>query len=105
MMLDPFLLLAGQYIGFRLTLPSGDKIERDYSLSDSAHGSSDKPTHYRVTIKRVPGGVGSDYFHERVQEGMQIEVGTQAGRHAGRQAGSGVNEGRHAWTKGLQPSR
>lgn len=67
---------TGQYVGLRVTLPSGDKIERDYSLSDSP-GPSDnnsKPTYYRITMKKIPGGVCSNYFHERVEEGTQIEV-------------------------------
>lgn len=65
--------LPGQYVAFRLTLPSGDKIERNYSLSDTP-GKTGSPTHYRVSIKRVPGGAASNFFHDRVFEGAELEV-------------------------------
>lgn len=75
----------GQYLTFRLPIddPSGESrtVVRCYSLSDSPH-----PDHYRVTIKRVPAaapdvlpGLGSNHFHDEVQEGDTVSVKAPAG--------------------------
>lgn len=72
------LFQPGQYLTFRLNVPDRDKpVIRCYSLSDSP---SDK--YYRVTIKRVPPprdkdvppGVGSNFFHDHINEGDIIDV-------------------------------
>lgn len=69
--LPPFL--PGQFLTFRLDLPQGPLI-RCYSLSDAP-----QPDHYRVTIKRVPSGLASNFFHDRVVEGSTLQVRAPSG--------------------------
>jgi ferredoxin-NADP reductase len=73
--------LPGQYLTFRLDAPtksgSIEQIFRCYSLSDAPH-----PDYYRVTIKRVPQPVDSDfppgcssnYFHDHIKVESKIEL-------------------------------
>jgi ferredoxin-NADP reductase len=82
----------GQFLTFTLEAeapgPEGAiaarTITRCYSLSDAPD-----PTHYRVTIKRVPAprdhpeylpGRASNHFHDRVQVGDVLEVKAPGGR-------------------------
>jgi hypothetical protein len=81
----------GQFLTFSLDVasPAGDgaaaarHISRCYSLSDRPD-----PTHYRVTIKRVPAppdrpgwppGLSSNHFHDQVQVGTVLQVKAPAG--------------------------
>lgn len=74
----------GQFLTFSLDLPGGLRtITRCYSLSDRP-----EPTHYRVTIKRVPpptdhpefeSGLSSNHFHDRVQVGDLLRVKAPSG--------------------------
>lgn len=72
------LFKPGQYLTFKLNVPDREKpVIRCYSLSD---GPSNK--YYRVTIKRVPAprdkdvppGVGSNFFHDHINEGDIVDV-------------------------------
>ena len=74
----------GQYLTFQLPVPGQAKpIIRCYSLSDRP-----RPDYYRVSIKRVPAppdtpgapaGIGSNYFHDHVQEGDIVDVKAPSG--------------------------
>lgn len=81
----------GQFLTFSLDMDAADShgaaaarpLTRCYSLSDSPD-----PTHYRVTIKRVPApadhpdwppGLSSNHFHDRVQVGDVLRVKAPAG--------------------------
>ncbi len=78
----------GQFLTFKLQIEdptSGESksVVRCYSLSDSP-----QPDYYRVTIKRAtppanqpgaPPGRSSNYFHDHVQEGMQLSVKAPSG--------------------------
>lgn len=78
----------GQFLTFKLqiedpTTGAVKNIVRCYSLSDSPH-----PDYYRVSIKRasppadkpeVSPGLSSNYFHDHVQEGMQLSVKAPSG--------------------------
>ncbi len=82
--LPPFL--PGQFLTFRLDAPAStgdsEQIIRCYSLSDAPC-----PDSYRVTIKRVPAPLGSDfppgrssnYFHDRVTAGTLLQVRAPSG--------------------------
>lgn len=74
--LPPFL--PGQFLTFRLELPkvSGDseQIVRCYSLSDAP-----RPEAYRVSIKRLPFGRSSNFFHDHVRVGSRLQVRAPAG--------------------------
>lgn len=58
----------GQYLGLRLWV-DGQEVRRNYSLSAAPNGR-----HYRISVKREPGGVASVHLHDRVQVGDEIEV-------------------------------
>ncbi|ABM36619.1 NO-inducible flavohemoprotein [Polaromonas naphthalenivorans] len=63
----------GQYIGLRLVV-NGQEIRRNYSLSAAPNGSD-----YRISVKREPGGVASNYLHDQVHEGDVLELAPPAG--------------------------
>jgi len=82
--LPPFL--PGQFLTFRLDVPSSqggtETVVRCYSLSDAPQRG-----HYRVSIKRAPApvgsavlpGISSNYFHDHVQVGSQLQVRAPSG--------------------------
>ncbi len=91
---ERFRYRAGQFLTFRVPAAGGELL-RCYSLS-SAPETDAAP---KVTVKRVPGGRGSGWFHEHVRTGSVLQVMQPAGRfvlHSGEQAlllfagGSGV---------------
>ncbi|WP_345249503.1 NO-inducible flavohemoprotein [Pigmentiphaga soli] len=63
----------GQYIGLSLIV-DGEEIRRNYSLS-AAPGRRG----YRISVKREPGGVASNYLHDRVAEGDTLSLFPPAG--------------------------
>lgn len=63
----------GQYIGLRLVV-NDEEIRRNYSLSAAPNGRS-----YRISVKREPGGVASNYLHDHVSEGNTLELFPPAG--------------------------
>lgn len=63
----------GQYIGLRLDI-DGQEVRRNYSLSAAPDGRG-----YRISVKREPGGVVSNFLHQRVQEGDTLELFPPAG--------------------------
>jgi len=66
----------GQYLTFELHLPGESKpLIRCYSLSDSPN-----PNLFRVTIKKVPQGKASNYFHDTVQDGDILDVKAPSGK-------------------------
>jgi len=77
--------MPGQYLTFQLNIPGQVKpIIRCYSLSDSPY----HPDRYRVSIKRVlaprdtsfPPGLGSNYFHDSLNENDIIDVKAPSGQ-------------------------
>lgn len=65
---------AGQYLSFNLNLPEHGPQRRNYSIS-SAPGAD----HYRITVRRAPGGVVSQWLHDSVQEGATLLASNPAG--------------------------
>ncbi|MFZ2327970.1 MAG: 2Fe-2S iron-sulfur cluster-binding protein [Rhodoferax sp.] len=82
--LPPFL--PGQFLTFQLDTPTPlggtQSVIRCYSLSDAPQ--SDR---YRISVKRapspagssVPAGVSSNYFHDHVEVGSQLQVRAPTG--------------------------
>ncbi|MES2674518.1 MAG: NO-inducible flavohemoprotein [Pseudomonadota bacterium] len=68
----------GQYLSIRVKPEAAEYIEvRQYSLSNKFDGS-----HYRISVKREPvplPGVVSNYLHDHVNEGDEVEVFPPAG--------------------------
>ncbi len=63
----------GQYIGLQLFI-DGEEIRRNYSLS-AAHD----PDHYRISVKREPGGKASNWLHDTVKPGSVLRLFPPAG--------------------------
>lgn len=64
---------AGQYIGLQLFI-GGEEMRRNYSLSAVAGGNQ-----YRISVKREPNGVVSNYLHDQLQIGDSIQLFTPSG--------------------------
>ncbi len=58
----------GQYITVLLTI-NGQPLRRTYSLSDMPG----KP-YYRISVKREPSGVASNYLHDQINVGDTVEL-------------------------------
>ncbi|TWU05840.1 FAD-binding oxidoreductase [Stieleria varia] len=67
--------LGGQSILVQLSDPSGKPVSRCYSLSSGP----DEP-HYRITVKRVPGGKLSNLLHDTIRVGDEVEIQSPRGR-------------------------
>ncbi|MBL4660293.1 MAG: MOSC domain-containing protein [Alcanivoracaceae bacterium] len=69
---------AGQFLNVRLTVPTATEktttepttIVRSWSISDYDEACQ----HYRISIKREEGGLGSSYMHDMVKNGDIIEL-------------------------------
>jgi 3-ketosteroid 9alpha-monooxygenase subunit B len=66
---DLFTYRAGQFCTFRVSV-DGEELIRCYSMSSSP----ETEPHLTVTVKRVPGGRVSNWFHDVVAEGDVLEV-------------------------------
>jgi ferredoxin-NADP reductase/MOSC domain-containing protein YiiM len=67
--------LPGQFLTLRLpAAAAGRPVLRSYSLS----GPPGAPS-YRVSVKREPHGVGSEYIYTRVRAGARLEVAAPRG--------------------------
>ena len=72
---DKFKYRAGQFLTFRVPHDEG-AFNRCYSLSSAPETEG----HLKVTVKRVAGGKGSNWFNDALQEGGTLEVLPPAGR-------------------------
>lgn len=69
----------GQYIGLKLNdsthfKESNNTVRREYTLSDIGNG-----TYYRISVKRIPNGVASNYIHDFLKVGDVVEVAPPEG--------------------------
>ncbi|GBQ37027.1 NO-inducible flavohemoprotein [Gluconacetobacter azotocaptans] len=64
----------GQYLSFRLDIPGHGPQRRNYSIS-SAPGADA----YRISVRRVRGGVVSEWLHDSMQDGTSLLVSAPAG--------------------------
>ncbi|WP_426571451.1 2Fe-2S iron-sulfur cluster-binding protein [Aquihabitans sp. McL0605] len=69
-----FAYLPGQFCTFRVHL-GDDEVLRCYSMSSAPETDDD----LTVTVKRVPGGLVSNWLHDHVAEGDVLEVTRPAG--------------------------
>ncbi|MGR9046933.1 MAG: FAD-binding oxidoreductase [Gammaproteobacteria bacterium] len=70
-----FSYKPGQYITFILTI-GGQEVRRSYSLSSSPS----RPYLLEVTIKRLPGGLASNWFCDQVKLGDELTVTGPSGK-------------------------
>ena len=67
----------GQYLTFQVRLPNQSRpLVRCYSLSERPG----MPERYRVSIKRVAGGLVSNHFHDHLSVGDIVDVKAPAGQ-------------------------
>lgn len=60
---------AGQYLSIRLE-GAGENVEmRQYTISGAPN-----PDTYRISVKREPGGLVSNYLHSAVEEGDEVQI-------------------------------
>lgn len=71
---DTFKYRQGQYLTLRFEI-NGEEIRRAYSMC-----SSPEEDHLTVAVKRVPNGIVSNYIHDQVKPGDEIEVSPPEGR-------------------------
>ncbi|MFC4168049.1 NO-inducible flavohemoprotein [Teichococcus aestuarii] len=64
----------GQYLTFWLDIPGQPPLKRNYSISSAPGGTS-----YRISVKREPRGVASNWLHDAVQPGARLKVAAPAG--------------------------
>ena len=73
---ERFRYSAGQFLTFRV--PHDDGVfNRCYSLSSAPETDG---RHLKVTVKRVDGGKGSNWFNDALTEGGTVQVMPPAGR-------------------------
>jgi 3-ketosteroid 9alpha-monooxygenase subunit B len=73
-LVELFRYRAGQFCTFRVHI-DGNEQARSYSMSSAPETDDD----LTVTVKRVPGGLVSNWFHDHVREGDTLEVTKPAG--------------------------
>src|SRR5579864_586505 len=69
-----YSFLPGQYLTLRATF-GGEDIRRSYSICSGLDDGE-----LRVVVKRVAGGAFSNFVHDRLKPGAEIEVMTPAGQ-------------------------
>lgn len=64
----------GQYLTFRLDLPDGETLKRNYTISSAPNGRS-----YRITVKRESQGRASNWLHDEAEIGTILAISPPAG--------------------------
>lgn len=67
---------AGQFVTVRVPLTPETSVVRPWSLSDY----DERAAHLRITIKREPGGSGSNWMHAHARPGTRLMLRPPAGR-------------------------
>jgi ring-1,2-phenylacetyl-CoA epoxidase subunit PaaE len=71
---ETYKYIQGQYLTLRFTI-KGQEVRRAYSMS-----SSPLEPHLAVTVKRVAGGLMSNYIHDQLKAGDVVDVMPPQGR-------------------------
>ncbi|MEU1982986.1 ferredoxin--NADP reductase [Nocardia sp. NPDC019395] len=71
----PFSYRAGQFCTFKFTV-DGKPLFRSYSMSSAP----ETDTEFMTTVKRVPGGAVSNWMHDNLSEGDEVELTVPTGR-------------------------
>ncbi|MDT0575854.1 NO-inducible flavohemoprotein [Croceicoccus sp. F390] len=64
----------GQYLTFAFDIPGHPATKRNYSISSAADGET-----YRISVKREPQGLVSQWLHDDVEAGTILKVAPPAG--------------------------
>jgi 3-ketosteroid 9alpha-monooxygenase subunit B len=79
-----FKYRAGQFLTFKVPHEQG-AFDRCYSLSSAPESDG---AHLKVTVKRVEGGKGSNWFNDALKEGTSLHVLPPAGRFVLKDSGT-----------------
>ncbi|MBF6352298.1 ferredoxin--NADP reductase [Nocardia flavorosea] len=71
----PFSYRAGQFCTFKVTV-DGKPLFRSYSMSSAPETDAE----FTTTVKRVPGGAVSNWMHDNIDEGDEVELTVPTGR-------------------------
>lgn len=70
----------GQYITIRISTDNNETVQsREYSLSNSIN-DLDNLNHYRISVKRIDGGLVSNYIHDNLKVGDKIRISAPYGK-------------------------
>ncbi len=69
-----FEFLPGQFCSFRI--PDGNNSTRCYSIASSTLLDGK----FSIVVKRIPGGIVSNYLHENIRVGDSLDVSAPSGR-------------------------
>lgn len=64
----------GQYLTFWLQIPGHPPVKRNYSISNAPNGEF-----YRISVKREPQGLASNWLHDNAKVGTVLKVAPPAG--------------------------
>lgn len=64
----------GQYLTLWLDIPGEHPLKRNYSISAAPNGET-----YRISVKREPQGIASNWLHDDVEIGATIKASVPAG--------------------------
>ncbi len=62
--------MPGQFLTFRVITPDGKAVPRNYSLSSDPTDL----THYRISVRKEPGGLGAKHMHDAMPVGATIKA-------------------------------
>lgn len=65
----------GQYITIRFTV-DGAVQSREYSISNELNN----PEYYRISVRRIKGGVVSNFVHDKLAEGTDVQITAPYGK-------------------------
>jgi len=71
----PLIYQAGQFCTFKVQV-DGNDLYRSYSMSSAPETDAE----FTTTVKRVPGGAVSNWMHDNIAEGDEVELTRPAGR-------------------------
>lgn len=66
--------IAGQFLPIKIKLDDGKEVFRTYSVSNKPNDDI-----YRISVKRVPNGLVSNFLHDNVQIGDKLELNDPCG--------------------------
>lgn len=71
----------GQYITIRLSTDNGETVQsREYSLSNEFTDLENRLKYYRISVRRITGGVVSNYIHDHLKAGDLLKISSPYGK-------------------------
>ena len=71
---EAFQFQQGQHLTLKANI-DGEEVRRSYSLC-----SSPTENQWKVAVKKVSGGLFSNFVHDKIKKGDQLEVMTPSGK-------------------------